>query len=227
MTIVQLQLNLWQQLEQAHVEPQKVDWQQLCLAFDEAIAQTPIKQQLAIAGNALFEMAEVLAVRAEEMWGQWGQSDEDGPVLGDELFLEFVRQSLSLDLSDLVSVPQLYERSTSEREHGDAETQVEYRDKAVVLAELESVVGEEGEGAIEVLEYDENVSGWSAVVREWLLTQKVEPVKLSEIFDALDLSIVQLWLAILLGGFEPKQVNKDPKFFYSLDGIVVHTGAIL
>jgi hypothetical protein len=42
MPILQLELNLWQQLAEAQQSPQAVDWQQLCLAFDEAIARTPV-----------------------------------------------------------------------------------------------------------------------------------------------------------------------------------------
>jgi hypothetical protein len=42
MPILQLELNLWQQLAKAQQSPQAVDWQQLCLAFDEAIDRTPV-----------------------------------------------------------------------------------------------------------------------------------------------------------------------------------------
>jgi hypothetical protein len=42
MTIIQLQLNLWDQLAEAQRSPQDANWQQLCLAFDTAIDQTPV-----------------------------------------------------------------------------------------------------------------------------------------------------------------------------------------
>ncbi|NJK30317.1 MAG: hypothetical protein HC940_09290 [Acaryochloris sp. SU_5_25] len=62
---LQLELDFKQQLQQAQFSPQNVDWQQLCLAFDAAIAQTPLSQQLALAADAIWELAEVFVLRAE------------------------------------------------------------------------------------------------------------------------------------------------------------------
>ena len=51
MTAIQLQLSLWQQLEQAQASPEATDWRQLCLAFDEAIELTPVELRLATASR--------------------------------------------------------------------------------------------------------------------------------------------------------------------------------
>ncbi len=53
MTVIQLHLNLWDQLAKAQQSPQDANWQQLCLAFDTAIAQTPAGQKLATAADAI------------------------------------------------------------------------------------------------------------------------------------------------------------------------------
>ena len=53
MTVVQLQLNLWEQLKQAQAQPEVTDWRQLCLAFDEAIDLTPVELRLATAADAI------------------------------------------------------------------------------------------------------------------------------------------------------------------------------
>jgi hypothetical protein len=124
MTILQLELNLWQQLAEAQQSPQAVDWQQLFLAFDEAIDRTPVGQRLATAADAIERMADVLAARASAWADDWYRQPGDGPVLGDDLFSEFVRQSFSLDLSDFVAVPELYLRSDHEKSHEDAESVV-------------------------------------------------------------------------------------------------------
>lgn len=65
MTAIQLELDFKQQLQQAQSCPLETDWQQLCIAFDAAIAQTPLSQQLALAADAIFEMAELYALRAD------------------------------------------------------------------------------------------------------------------------------------------------------------------
>jgi hypothetical protein len=207
MTIVQLQFNLWQQLEQAQAEPQATDWRQLCLAFDEAIDQTPVGLRLAIAADAIEHMAEVLAARASAWAEDWYRQPGDGPVLGEDLCSEFVRQSLSLDLSELVAEPELYVRSVSKKSHEDAESVVEYRGKAEVLAELESFVGEDvgdadaGCEAIAQLEYDEDIAAWAAAVRGWMQQQQADEVAFVELREGVGLSTVKVWLALLLGGF--------------------------
>ena len=75
MTAVQLQLNLWQRLEQAQASPEATDWRQLCLAFDEAIDQTPVELRLATAADAIEQMSDLLlatatawAIRRQSSW---------------------------------------------------------------------------------------------------------------------------------------------------------------
>jgi hypothetical protein len=82
MTVLQLELNLRQQLTEAQRSPQAVDWQQLCLAFDEAIAQTLAGQKLATAADAMqrwlmFSQQEPMSFSAHGIGSGWrmkGQS---------------------------------------------------------------------------------------------------------------------------------------------------------
>jgi integrase len=89
--------------------PQAVDWRQLCLAFDEEIDRTPVGQQLAAAADAIEQMADVFAARADEFFSTWQRQGvaHEGPILDDDLFAEFVRQSFHLDLDGLVGVPEV------------------------------------------------------------------------------------------------------------------------
>ena len=203
--IVQLQLNLWQQLEQAQAEPQATDWHQLCLAFDEAIDRTPVGQRLATAADAIEQMADVLAARASAWADDWYRQPGDGPVLGEDLFSEFVRQSFSLDLSDFVTVPELYVRLASEKSHEDMESVVEYREKADVLAELETFVCEGTGDEVEVQAYDEDIAAWAEAVRGWLKARGLDEVMFPELMNGVGLSVVKVWLALLLGGFRLEQ----------------------
>ncbi|HEY9825034.1 MAG TPA: hypothetical protein V6D19_06280 [Stenomitos sp.] len=208
MTIVQLQLDLWQQLQQAQATPQMTDWSQLCLAFDEAIAHTPVSLQLAIAADAIEQMAIVLEARAIMLVQQWQRQPSDGPVLDEDLFSEFVRRSFHLDLSELVAVPELYVRSVSEKSQEEVESTVEYREKADVLAELESLMELNAADEVESLAYDEDVMAWAKAVRSWLTRQGVESAAIAQIQKGTGLSVVKLWLAGLLGGFELVQTGE-------------------
>jgi hypothetical protein len=215
--VIQLELNLWEQLAQAQQSPQATDWQQLCLAFDLTIDQTPPSQRLAAAADAIEQMAEVFAARAEEIFNAWlrQQRANQGPVLDEDLFAEFVRQSFHLDLDDLVGEPTRYMRSSTQQFHPEDESVIGYRNKDEVLSELEPLA--ERERAIAELEYDEYVGAWIAVVREWLTGQEGDQASFTELLKGTGLSVVKVWLALLLGGFELRQGNE----FYEVDELVV------
>ncbi|HEY9828903.1 MAG TPA: hypothetical protein V6D19_26085 [Stenomitos sp.] len=164
-------------------------------------------------------MAIVLEARALMLVQQWQRRPSDGPVLDEDLFSEFVRQSFHLDLSDLVAVPELYLRSVSEKSQEGVESAVEYREKADVLAELESLVELDASDEFECLSYDEDVMAWAEVVRSWLTRQGVESAAIAQLQEGTGLSLVRLWLAGLLGGFWLEQRGE----FYEGAGMVIST----
>jgi uncharacterized protein YggL (DUF469 family) len=218
MTILQLELNLWQQLAEAQQSPQAVDWQQLFLAFDEAIDRTPVGLRLATAADAIKQMAGVFAARASAWADDWYRQPGDGPVLGDDLFSEFVRQSFSLDLSDFVAVPELYLRSDHEKSHEDAESVVAEvtKETALLLAGAEI----EEEPMIVVQPYDENVGEWAKAIALWMQQQKLERVGFVELLDGVGYPVVKGWLAVLLDeGFEMDRLEGSD--FYKCTGILV------
>jgi hypothetical protein len=214
MAVIQLQLNLWDQLAQAQRSPQDANWQQLYLAFDTAIDQTPVGLRLATAADAIVEMAEVLAARADEFFSTWRRVPEDGPVLDEDLFAEFVRQSFHLDLEGFVGVPELYVRSAFEKVHGEGESVVAEVSKEELLESLEDESQLEPMPMLE-LEHDEDVAAWAAIVREWMMSVGMDSVSISEVVDGTELSSVKVWIAGLLCDFELNQT----KGFYSFDGL--------
>jgi hypothetical protein len=222
MTIIQLQLNLWDQLAQAQRSPQDANWQQLCLAFDTAIDRTPVGLRLATAADAIVEMAEVLAARADEFFSAWRRVPEDGPILDENLFAEFVRQSFHLELDGLVDVPELYVRNALEKVHGDSESVVKEVSKEALLESLEPESQLEPIPVLE-LEHDEDVAAWAAIVREWMMSRRVQCGSIGEIVDSTQLSSVKVWIAGLLSDFDLYQ-TKD---FYSFDGLVLQPELVL
>ena len=216
-TTVQLQLNLWQQLEQAQAQPEVTDWRQLCLAFDETIELTPVELRLATAADAIEQMADVLLARATAWAEDWNRRPGDGPVLDEDLFAELVRQSFSLDLSGLVDEPELYVRAASEKAHGDADSVVEYREKTEVLAELESFVDEDSGDAEVQHEHDEDVMAWAEAIRGWMRSQGLESAAITQLQTGSGLSVVKLWLAALLCGLGMEQRGA----FYDAGGVEI------
>jgi hypothetical protein len=215
MAIIQLELNLWQQLQQAQEFPQEANWQQLCLAFDRTITLTPAHQQLAIAATAIEQMADVLAARASLWFDDWGRSPEDEPVLDADLFAEFVRQLMTIDLSDLVAEPELYLRSASDKSEPVEGSAAKYRDKEKLLAELESLDAKQA--AISELAHDENVGEWGRAITHWMQQQQLTSAPLMRIEQGTGLAIVQVWLAAMLNGMKLEQQGE----FYQPESVVV------
>jgi hypothetical protein len=223
MTVIQLQLNLWQQLQQAQTQPQATDWRQLCLAFDEVIALTPVHRQLATAADAIEQMAEVLAARAEAWAEDWYRQPGDGPVLDQDLLTEFVRQSFSLDLSGLVDEPDLYARSPSKKSHEDVDSVAEEVTKEVALLIAGAEVEEELENAIAGLEYDEDIAAWSNEIRQWMELKGVDNASISEVVNNTPLSAVKVWLSALLSDFELERMSHTDKDFYNAERLILRT----
>jgi hypothetical protein len=221
MPILQLELNLWQQLAEAQQSPQAVDWQQLCLAFDEAIDRTPVGQRLATAADAIEQMADVFAARANEFFSTWNRQRvaHEGPILDDDLFAEFVRQSFHLDLDGLVGVPELYARSASEKSHEDAESLVGEVTKETALLLAGAADEVEPEVAIAQLEYDEDVAAWAEAIRGWMERHQTKEVVLAELLKGVNLPVVKCWLGVILGGFV--QHLSETKGFYDLERVAI------
>jgi hypothetical protein len=228
MTIIQLQLNLWDQLAQAQRSPQDANWHQLCLAFDTAMLtlqesdQTPVGLRLATAADAIVEMAEVLAARADEFFSAWRRVPEDGPILDEDLFAEFVRQSFHLELDGLVGVPELYVRNALGKVHGDGESVVEEVSKEELLESLEPESQLEPMPLLE-LEHDEDVGAWAAIVREWMMSRRVQCGSISEVVNATNLPTVKVWIAALLSNFELDRISKKEIDFYDVEQLIIRT----
>jgi hypothetical protein len=179
---------------------------------------TPVKLKLATAADAIAEMADVFAARADEFFSGWHRQRvaHEGPILDDDLFAEFVRQSFHLDLDELVGVPELYVRSASEKSNEDADSVVEEvsKEQALLLAGAEA---EEEPLPVAVLEHDEDAGAWAAVLREWMRERGMDEVSFLELMSGVGLSVVKVWLALLLGEFEIQQEGE----FYERKGIMV------
>lgn len=169
---------------------------------------TPAKLKLAMATDAIAEMADVFAARADEFFNNWRRLSEDGPVLDEDLFAEFVRQSFHLDLDGLVGVPELYVRSASEKSHEDTDSVVEVVSKEQALLLAGADAEEEWETPEDVIAqqgYDEDIAAWAMAIRGWMERQQVEEVAFANLREGVGLSVVKVWLALLLGGFRLRQ----------------------
>ncbi|MDZ4877864.1 MAG: hypothetical protein CLLPBCKN_007299 [Chroococcidiopsis cubana SAG 39.79] len=237
--IVQLELDLWQALDDATSAPETADVRSLLLSLDRAMEHGELAQQLAIGAEGLARIAAVYAARAESLIWEWeSQYNPTEPVVDVEGCTDLFVQSLHLDLSDLieplqaVQYPQNRQPPTAIATNNSLVGQV---DKSAVLAMVEQLEADdtsilsdvEQKELILALAHTEDISAETSAIADCFANMSLNCLPLVELVrqvrypvtlekDLGDL-LVKTWLAVLLGDFELEQ-RED---FYSPIGIWV------
>ena len=207
--MLQLELNLWDQLKQAESAPTAIAFEQLLICFDQELDRMSSKEKLEQGAEAIQQLAELLAMRADSYFEEWQQRfDPTGPALEFDDFSDLVRQSFSLELDDFIVEPEPSYRLPSEPNFKNSTVSEMSKDDLMALLE-NSEVGQDNLD-IEKLEYAEDLSAWISEVRSFLMAMKGERSHLLQVVHGTELSTVMVWMALLLGGFE---LRKDGDFY--------------
>lgn len=206
----QLELNLWEELRRAQQMPETVEVMQILDTMEDTAAQLPEAARLRFAGEALLQIAELCAARATVLMTEWEEAYRD-PVVQQGFFTDLVRQTMAVDLSDLMEPDPPRKPRTKRSKSGETEEMsiVALVDKETVLALAEQWEAE----AVEVgrnqdvwaIAHNEDVSQWIQIIIQELPDQTNTKVSFTELCDRLGLSWVEVWLGLLLGGFELEQ----------------------
>jgi hypothetical protein len=194
MKAVQLELNLWEELE---------DFQQLLDGVEAIVRHLPESQQLQVAGDALLRIAELCESRAEMLTTEWEEAYRD-PIVGQGFFAEMVRQTMAVDLSELMEPLPLRKPRTKTEKPGGAIVAVVEKDAVLAMVEQMEQEAEAQMQAVLGVAHSEDVSGWTRAIALWL-EQHSSVVSWSELEAELGMPWVELWLGLLLGGFQVEQ----------------------
>jgi hypothetical protein len=213
MEMRQLELDLWQSLDAAVRYPETANVQRLCDALEGAIAHQPIQEQLQMAGELLRQISEVYAARAAWLMDGWEyRHNPQEPIVALDEDANFFAQSLSLDLDDLFEEPEAVVYPSERRSRSTPQgTIVGELDKEALLTALdhqlanhpEMTEAEAFEAAIAVA-HGENVSEWVGAIGQVLREQGQEQTLLG-LQEQLRMPWVEVWLAVLLGGYRLEQ----------------------
>ncbi len=213
----QLELHLWEELRWAQQMPETVEMMQILDAMDVAAAQLPEAARLQFAGEALLQIAELCAARATVLMTEWEEAYRD-PVVQQDFFADVVRQTMAVDLSDLMepTTPRKSRTKRGKSAETEAGSVVATVDKAALLAmvdQLESEAALEAERKQQVLQiaHDEDVSRWIEAIAQWLRAVPRKQASFQQVCQSLGMPRVEVWLGALLGEFELEQ----GKEFYS------------
>jgi hypothetical protein len=196
------QLTIWTLLERVVADPVAAN----TIDLSDWIGSLDLEP----AGDALVVWASSYRDRAIQLLDEWQlkaplvPAELVEPPYERSMFDELVLGRMEWDLGDLVETVEV--DYPTERQAAPAIVSVS-KDKAIELAELQAALA---------LAHTENVAQWGAAISEQL-EKCHSAVPLLELQKAVEMPLVQVWLALLLNGFEVEQRGE----FYDLDGIWV------
>jgi hypothetical protein len=201
-TVTQLELQLWNTLQKARKMPQEADLGVIWNELERAIINRDLSVQLEVSAETILQIAGLVHERSKMQFEKLvARHSDEGPVMLADAFDQYVRQSMEVDFDPFMEP---FERK--EHDYPDARSLfsvVAEVSKADLLNSL--AVETVAETIWEDLAYDEDIGAWASTIRNWLQHKQVKAVTLIQLEEQTGLSIVKLWLAGLLSGFEMKQ----------------------
>jgi len=205
-------------LEVALSQPETANLARLWQEVEQKLAGLSREEMLRAAGEAIAQLAEIQFARAqwmlnhwEDQWNDCPLEVEEEPVLNDELLSVFLRQTMSLNLDDVM------ESFTQTRTRQNPEDSIAGAvEKQAVLDWLEQEEHDK-EQALSVA-HDENISEWIQLIHKWLKEHQFKAQFSTLVGDLQQvdphLNRVAVWLGLLLGGFALERAEDK---FYSRD----------
>jgi hypothetical protein len=237
MEVQQLELDLWQSLETASRFPETADLRSLCDALEQTLSEQPLAEQLTVAGDVLMQLSEVHAARANLLISGWERRHNPAePVVNLENCVDLFVQSLTLDVSELFEEPEPIQypanrkQKSSIQEEGSVVGEV---DKATLLNWVDQVAADQALNEAQMAEqirdlaHGENVEEWSRAIAHYFSTfvtqkscQSHITISLTDLCHAMQKSLVEVWLGLLLGD-KSYQFYQTSNNFYDTAGIEI------
>ena len=199
-SVRQLELNLEFALEEAAAMPESVDVVGLWQQFEDELAGLEQRDRLRVAGDILVQLAGLCETKADVLWEDWQDAhNADGPIMGGDWLQGVTRQTQELDFSHLV---QRSYQTHPNADKADEDSVAGDVDKLSVLDMLDALDDTDLESQALAVSHAENVSDWVKALAD---QQQEGPQRLVDIQQQLQMPMVEVWIAALLGGFPMEQ----------------------
>lgn len=196
MEITQTEIDLSAYLETAIEFPKVAEIAPLLDLLDRSIASKDLHEQLREGGTTIEKLSQVLAAKCEILLDEFdAKLHPREPVFDIENFPGLLIEPC-VDLNGLLEPhpERYYPENRESATRGSIVAEIEPRKLADAIAELSEV--QALEQAIK-LAHSEAIDAWIEIVS----TALTQPMGLSELVEKLDLSVVQVWIALMFGEF--------------------------
>jgi len=214
MQVEQAKLDLELAIGQAIADPSSANLRQLLQGLEQLLVGLPQEAQLQLAGTILAQLVEIYACRANCLFEEWEEKHnpiQDEPILTGELLHEVLRQTMTLNLDDVLDDPDSWQRSSQ-----PSDSVAGAVDKSNLLEFLAQMESERKQDALAVA-HDEDISAWIGAIAHWMKEHQSQDVSLLELQRSLQMPFIEIWLALLLGGYAIEQRGD----FYQTEGVWV------
>ena len=201
-SVRQLELNLEVAFEEAAEVPEKADVLSLWQQFEGELAGLEQRDHLRVAGDILVQLAGLCEAKADLLWEDWQDAhNAEGPVMDGDWLQGLTRQTQELDFSDLVQ--RSYQTGDHPNEDKTDEDSVAGDvAKLSVLDMIDALEDADLKSQALAVSHAENVSDWVQALAD---KQAESPQRLVDIQQQLQMPLIEVWIAALLGGFPMEQ----------------------
>lgn len=208
----QLELDLGDAFEDAADMPEEANILKLWQQFEVVMSELSRREQLRMGGEVLAQLAEICEAKSEVLWEDWQDANNsDGPVIDGDWLRGLTRQTQEIDFSGLVQRSSNAVNQTQE-EFSDDNSVVSEVDKDAALALVDELTMEETKAKALAVSHAEDLSAWIAAI---MSMQGLLPLRLLDLQEQLQMPLIEVWIAALLGGFRLEQRGS----FYDIEAI--------
>ena len=202
-SVRQLELDLEVALEAAAEIPEAADVLSLWARFEAEIEGLGQRDRLRVAGDILVQLAGLCEAKADVLWEDWQDAhNADGPVMGDDWLQGLTRQTQELDFSDLVQRSYQTSCDRPNEDKADEDSVAGSVEKTSVLDMIDALGDTNLKRQALAVSHAENVSDWVRAISDG---QTDAPQRLVDLQKQLQMPMVEVWIAALLGGFPMEQ----------------------
>ena len=201
-SVRQLELNLEVALEEAAEIPENVDVLSLWTQFEGELAGLEQRDRLRVAGDILVQLAGLCETKADLLWEDWQDAhNADGPVMDGDWLQGLTRRTQELDFSDLVNRSYI-SRDLPNEDKADEDSVAGDVEKLSVLGMIDALEDADLKSQALAVSHAENVSDWVQALTD---RQMDSPQRLIDLQQQLEMPLIEVWIAALLGGFPMEQ----------------------
>ena len=163
MKVKQLELDLWDVLSTARQTPEDTNLPMVFKLLDLTLVDLDTRSQLRIAGEAVCQIADLFCDRSNFLFEELHSRTANGePIMADDAFDRYVRQSMVVDFDQFVEPLQSLPRKIPEpTKYGNSIVSEIDKEVLIQALEQESLLSFEEEFELAISNaHTENVSAW-------------------------------------------------------------------